>query len=676
MREMKKAQTFHSGEMEVQTRLGVHERVMSYAPRMIRSYMPDQHRDFFAQLPMIYVGWLDAGKRPWASVVFGEPGFINSPNPKTLHINARPPLGDPLENHLTPGTPLGFLGLEPHSRRRNRLAGKVVNWGNGFQIEVDQSFGNCPQYILPRLFEKRPNFKQTQKIQKITQLEGRVAELIEQAETFFIASYFHNDPQNPSHGADISHRGGKPGFVKLEDPKTLIFPDFNGNNHFNTLGNIHKNPVAGLLFMDYESGDLLQLTGSAEILWEHEWIQDFPGAKRFVRLKLDEGLLLQNAMPLQWRNVGEALTVPQTGTWIDAAKNRKNRLANSWRKLKVTRVVQESETIRSFYLQPLDNKPLTPFAAGQFLPIRVSSPDGETLYRAYSLSGNPGEPYYRLSIKREDGGQDKPPGQVSNLFHKTIQPGSIIQAMKPTGDFVPDITSHRPLVLLSAGVGVTPMISMMETLCQKQPYRKLWFLHGARNGRTHAFKELMKSSELVCPSWTIHIRYSQPDKTDQKGKDYHDKGRIDISLLKSLLPFDDYEFYICGPEGFMRDIYQGLRAMNIAKERIHHEFFGKGDLAAVDEQEKTRPVKVRFKTTGTEALWKPGDGTLLDLAEKNGLSPNAGCRAGACLTCATKIISGNVAHRGAAGDAAPQGCALLCSATPLLAEGEALVLDL
>ena len=154
MTDIRVQQTFHSGEVEVQTRLGAHEAVMSYAPQFIVNSMPQQHRDFYAGLPMLLVGSIDKQQRPWASAVFGRPGFLSAPNGEVLSVNTPLVFGDPLNDNLRLGAPLGFLGLEYHSRRRNRLTGKVCKLSQGsFDIEVDQAFGNCPQYIQARDFE-------------------------------------------------------------------------------------------------------------------------------------------------------------------------------------------------------------------------------------------------------------------------------------------------------------------------------------------------------------------------------------------------------------------------------------------------------------------------------------------------------------------------------------------
>ena len=484
------------------------------------------------------------------------------------------------------------------------------------------------------------------------------------------------NPKDRRHGADMSHRGGKPGFVKIEEDGSFIFPEFSGNNHYNTLGNLNKNPVAGLLFQDFETGHLLQLTCSVEILWDDERIQDFQGALRFVRFQLDEGVLIENGMPMRWNLFNEAIGVPQSGSWEEVTIRQRSRevLATRWRTLRVARVKTESNNINSYHLEPVDQKPLQPFEAGQFLPIRVLSPsDAKPIYRSYSLSGKPGEPFYRLSIKREEGGPNRPPGLVSNLFHESMKPGSLLEALKPQGEFVIDQSAKRPLVLLSAGVGITPMVSMIQDMPALHHERKIWFLHGTQNSKTHAFREDIQA--LKSPGrLTVHTRYSQPLPEDVRHKDYQDVGRLDINLLKSLLPFDDYDFYLCGPEGFMKGMYASLRGMNIAADRIHHEFFGKGSIHEEAEAEKQSPIKVQFKTSQKEATWKPGKGNLLDLAEKVGLEPPTGCRSGACLTCVTKILSGGVTHSGVAKHNAPKNSALICSATPN--SKEPLVLDL
>jgi len=300
------ASPYHAGECEIQERVGVRERVEAAGRMSIRRFMPDQHRTFFTQLPTFFVGSSDAQRRPWASVLIGQPGFLQSPDPKRLDVNTRPLAGDPLNENLRDGAVVGALGLEFHTRRRNRVNGHVEMTGDGFAIHVDQSFGNCPQYIQARQFhfsEQRTDAP----AERLSTLNGAARDVVAKADTFFIASQSGGDATDWRQGVDISHRGGRPGFVAIEDERTLIWPDYRGNFFFNTLGNIAADPRCGLLFIDFDGSDIVQLTGRAEILWE--WDRNDPrwrDAQRLVRFELDEGVYLRNAISLSWDFLSQA----------------------------------------------------------------------------------------------------------------------------------------------------------------------------------------------------------------------------------------------------------------------------------------------------------------------------------------------------------------------------------
>ncbi|OED49021.1 hypothetical protein AB838_08645 [Rhodobacteraceae bacterium (ex Bugula neritina AB1)] len=300
---------FHPGEQDMQRRAGKREMAETLGRRMIRPFMPDEHRAFFAQLPFLAVGAVDADGWPWASLLSGPPGFATSPDPQHLQVSLSGPAQDPVRAAIHKGAALGLLGIELHSRRRNRLNGRITAADpGGFTLAVDQSFGNCPQYIQERGLIMAADSPPAEP-QVFSQLSAAHAALIAQADTFFVAS--HNPAaSDPRHaGADVSHRGGRPGFVRV-DGNALTIPDFRGNNHFNTLGNFLLNPRAGLAFADFASGSLLLLTGTVELLEEdHPDVTIFAGAQRGWRFVLRQGQWLEAALP--WRS-GAGSFAPQT----------------------------------------------------------------------------------------------------------------------------------------------------------------------------------------------------------------------------------------------------------------------------------------------------------------------------------------------------------------------------
>jgi uncharacterized protein len=319
---------FHAGELAVQERVGVREKIEAVGQRIIRRFMPEQHRELFGKLPTFFVGSLDAQRRPWASVLAGRPGFVDTPDERTLRIAATPAPGDPLGQALRPGAPLGLLGLEPHTRRRNRINGTVIRCGaGGFSVGVDQSFGNCPQYIQarePQWMREPGAGGEPPAVRLGMSLHDAALRLVRRADTLFIASAAAQARgQAGADGVDVSHRGGNPGFVRVDiatDGRcVLTLPDFRGNFLFNTLGNIAAHPQAGLLFIDPASGGLLQLTGRAEIVWDGPEVQAFEGAQRLLRVRVDDAIWRPDALPLRWSAPQFASQLAATGTWPSGA---------------------------------------------------------------------------------------------------------------------------------------------------------------------------------------------------------------------------------------------------------------------------------------------------------------------------------------------------------------------
>lgn len=220
----------------------------------------------------------------------------------TLDIRARPLAGDPLNAALEINAPLGFLGIELNTRRRNRMNGRVAAvHATGFTVRVEQTVGNCSKYIQGREFgwRRAAGDQRPRAIEALTSIDAEARALITQADTFFVATHA---PASAGHAAstDVSHRGGRAGFVRIEADGSLLTPDFLGNYLFMTLGNLQVYPRAGVLFLDFARGDLLMLSGAAEIVWEGEALQAFEGAERAWRLRPEAGVRLRDALALQW----------------------------------------------------------------------------------------------------------------------------------------------------------------------------------------------------------------------------------------------------------------------------------------------------------------------------------------------------------------------------------------
>lgn len=296
---------FHAGEARLQARLGLAERMDSIGRTVIRDHMPDQHRELFSQLPTLLLGVIDGQGQPWATMLAGAPGFVSSPDARHLTIDALPADTDPAAGWLAPQSPVGVLGLQPHTRRRNRMNGRVgARTATGFTVTVQQSFGNCPKYIQAREPLPRPIAPPRPAEPLGPQLDGAARALVARADTLFIASA--SGPHigaARAEGVDVSHRGGLPGFVHLADEAgatQLTIPDYPGNAMFNTLGNLLQWPHAGLLFVDPDSGDMLQLAVQATLVLDGPAVARHPGAQRLLQARVAHGVWRPAALPLAW----------------------------------------------------------------------------------------------------------------------------------------------------------------------------------------------------------------------------------------------------------------------------------------------------------------------------------------------------------------------------------------
>ncbi|WP_186249527.1 MULTISPECIES: pyridoxamine 5'-phosphate oxidase family protein, partial [unclassified Burkholderia] len=585
--------------------------------------------------------------------------------------------------------PLGGLGIEFDTRRRNRVNGVVrAVDGDALTIAVEQSFGNCAKYIQgrkPTLVAREVDASAGPDVSD--ELDDADRALLAQADTFFVASANTSADAGAARGADVSHRGGMPGFVRVDDARTLTTPDFSGNRFFNTLGNLQHDPRAGLLFVDFDNGDLLYVAARAEIVWDGPLVASFVGAQRVVRFHVREVRRMRAVLPFRWSTVERApqfaamaaaeagasavagaVVVPSTSAPESASTPAiASASAPAWRPLRIAKIVDEARAIRSFHFEPADGGALPAYEAGQHLTLRVALPGSDSpAIRSYTLSAAPGGAHYRITVKRE--------GRVSAWLHDHAQAGMTLDAQMPRGRFTFDLASPRPAVLVSAGIGITPMVAMLRrALADDQPSRRVMFVHGAREAADRPFAAELARLAANDERLSLHCFDSR----------LHDgsaarAGRIDIAQLKRILPFDDYDFYLCGPSAFMRDLYDGLRALNVPDDRIRFEAFGPSSVARNTTRAADMPtaasVPVVFRRTGRDAAWTPADGTLLEFAEGQRIAVPSECRSGSCGTCATRVLSGAVDYEQVPDAPVEPGCALLCVTRP--AEGsEPLVLD-
>lgn len=351
-----------------------------------------------------------------------------------------------------------------------------------------------------------------------------------------------------------------------------------------------------------------------------------------------------------------------------------------FRDLKVIAKIAESSLITSFHLAAADGSALPAYRPGQFLVFKIPSSGDAKGYvlRNYSLSGAPDDTdHYRISVKREpSAGPGLPVGLSSNYLHDSIGVGDVLTADGPRGDFVLDEASDRPVVLLSGGVGLTPMVAMLHRLARHSD-RRVLFLHACDNGDVHALRDEVLQLIAQRPGLSTHFCYRQPSEADRAKGGFDSEGFVTRDILQSLLCLDDYEFYLCGPPPFMQVMYQTLRGLGVEKPRIAYEFFGPAtvlDPEASPVQPTPKPVRpatgdgnapnVTFRKSGIAAAWNPKAQSLLVFAEELGLTPEFSCRAGVCGSCKAHIIEGDVAYFEDPLDELASDEVLLCCSRP------------
>ncbi len=357
-------------------------------------------------------------------------------------------------------------------------------------------------------------------------------------------------------------------------------------------------------------------------------------------------------------------------------------VGSSWegfREFVVQRRVPEDAggSVCSFYLAPVDGRPLPPFLPGQFLTFRLPVAGGESgsprpIVRCYSLSDSPRSDRYRISVKRVPppaGRDDLPPGVASGFMHDRVEAGSRLLVRAPSGHFHLVNSDSAPVVLIAGGIGITPMLSILNTLLEAGDEREIWLFYGVRNGRELVMADHLRALAERHENFHLHLCFSRPDPAEIEGVDYQHGGRVDIDLLRRTLKLRRYQFYVCGPAPMMETLVPALEAWGVDPGDIHYESFGPASLPPRREAESSpAPAGAGFTVTfirsGREVPWDPKAGSLLEFVEAQGIDVDSGCRAGSCGTCRTRLEVGEVDYAQQPDADVDAGHCLLCIATP------------
>ncbi|MBZ9656323.1 MOSC and FAD-binding oxidoreductase domain-containing protein [Phyllobacterium lublinensis] len=342
---------------------------------------------------------------------------------------------------------------------------------------------------------------------------------------------------------------------------------------------------------------------------------------------------------------------------------------SGFRPFRVAHKVRESGSVVSLIIEPADGRPVATALPGQFIVLRLGSGSAPVLTRSYSLSGQPGTTSYRVSVKREKH------GAASGYIVDEVKVGDIVQASAARGSFTLR-PGETPVILLSAGIGVTPVLAMLHALAAEASTRDVWWLHGTRNGREHGFVEETRGLLKALAHSHSYVCYSVPDPGDRPNLDFDASGRLNTQAVKQLgLPLDG-DFYVCGPSSFMSDLTKGLAALGVAPDHIHTEMFGPGPSISPGVAATQRPpphlptsvpgsgALVSFARTGLNVRWDTTFQNLLELAEACDVPVRWSCRTGVCHTCETGLVAGTVGYRPEPVDAPADGNVLICCSQP------------
>jgi uncharacterized protein len=350
-----------------------------------------------------------------------------------------------------------------------------------------------------------------------------------------------------------------------------------------------------------------------------------------------------------------------------------------WREFRVVRREFEdsAHTQCSFYLEPADGVPLPPFVPGQFLTFALTIVDAKgakrTLTRCYSLSDRPEPARYRITVKRVTAPVERPqlaPGACSNHFHDAVRMGDLVKVKAPAGRFVVDSDTTLPVVLIAGGVGITPLMSMLQAGLAAEPHRQVHLYYGVRHGGEHAFRAALDELARLHSNFHLNVVYSRPRPEDARDRAFHHAGHVDVDLLRRTLPIGRHGFYLCGPPPMMASLIPGLEEWGVLPGDVHYEQFGpasvRSTLSLSKDSVPSGPpsVEVKFRKSGRTLVWDGSDASLLDFAERHDVSIESGCRAGSCGSCETKILAGTVSYAHEPDHQPARGYCLLCVGTP------------
>jgi ferredoxin-NADP reductase/predicted pyridoxine 5'-phosphate oxidase superfamily flavin-nucleotide-binding protein len=610
---MNEQSPFHSGELTVQA-LANEADIAQRNGTVVSKHIIKGALSFIGQQSMTVVSSTDENNQIWTSVLFGEPGFIKAQDDQHILIDRKKIIqqpNDPLWRNIEHNSQVGLVIIELSTRRRLRVNGNISLLSNGqYEVTVAQAYPNCPKYIQRR----QPNLSAgvltyNAPMPKFgSELTSEQLTLITDSDSFFVGSGVTD------HHNDASYRGGDPGFVSIVNNRQLLIPDYKGNSMFNTLGNFESNEHTGLVFIDFESNKLLQLTGTAKVLWDQVDDANITGGtKRYWHFNVT-----------RWQET--ALPPALNWTFFEYSPHNPKPLVSEELLLVVSDITQKSDRIKALKLTAKDGGILPAFEPGSHLPVEIELSTKNTALRHYSItSSSHDNRFYEIAVQQEKHGSGG-----SNYMHEQLSLGQIINAKSPVNAFsLSSPGKHH--ILIAGGIGITPILSMLRHLSQKNESYELHY--SVKTDNDLAFKaEIVKLAGN-----NAHFYVTKGKSTEGNSTHKSLPTRLDINSLFNERNKSSH-VYVCGPIKMIEAVKDTADENNWQANRIHFESFGSS------AQETDQAVEVKLKKSGKVIVIDPKQ-TLLDGLLAANINVPFECKRGECGMCVTEYVEGTPDHR-------------------------------
>ena len=646
--------SFHQGELDVQA-LANESAIALRNGQVLSSNILPGAMPFINQQNMLVISSVDEAGLPWSSVLFGPPGFIQASSSSSLLLDATKMLvnkNDPLWKNISHNPKVGVLAIELSTRRRFRVNGHIQRISGSelsnsqFEITVQQAYPNCPKFIQRRNLKIEPETQAEELPEPLTgtKIADQHKNIIRQSDSFFVSSssLIKNSQE---HSVDASHRGGLPGFIKVLEGNRLLIPDYQGNSMFNTLGNIHVYPKAGIIIIDFESARVLQLSGSAKILWnKKDDTNHSSGTKRFWELSIEKWQETKIPQAIKWNFQDYSPHNPREISAEDV-NERSVKDPNKTMALQISHVEKKSERINLYQIKAQDGGVLPTFEAGAHLPMEAKLGDGKTVLRHYSILSSAHENrFYEIAVQNEPAGRGG-----SQAIHQNIALNSMINAFPPKNEFtLTQIEDH--IILIAGGIGITPMLSMLRELVEKKASFEIHYT--AKQESDLAFKK--------------DVLALAGDRAQFYASQNPDAERLDLPHLIKNAKANSH-VYMCGPLRMISQVRELAQENGWNDSQIHFESFGAAS------KPNDQAIEVHLKKSNQVVTVDPSQTILDALLDKN-ISVPFDCKRGECGMCATTVLSGDAEHRDvylSKSEQAQQMCVCVSRA-----KGKALTLDL